>query len=52
MDIACGLEPRHKECVHNFGWETFWKLPTWRAEKEMQDNSNMDASEKNCEHYG
>jgi len=25
----------HKECVQNFGEETYWKIVTWKTEKEM-----------------
>jgi len=23
------------KCMENFGWETAWKAPTWKTEKEV-----------------
>jgi hypothetical protein len=39
--LGVGGQGRHTE----FMWRNFWKSPTWKTLKEMEDNTNMARKE-------
>jgi hypothetical protein len=38
MGWECSLDDGDKECILNFGRETFWKIAFWMTDKEWEDN--------------
>jgi hypothetical protein len=37
-----------KDCIQNFGGETFWKMSTWKTEKELGDGFKLKIKEASC----